>query len=244
MAATNSTGNGSGRMNFYNVSYGKLSSRFKEVDESLTEITEKELKSLTQKVENIDLRNKYQEKGGEYPYTVYFDKIEGKINEIKKDVYDSGISLHIDMTDTDGDNSIVQIKFYSKYTENILNRLINVQSVDSEFCLTPYAIPSEFEADGKTIKVYNQGVSLKESGNKTEVAFRNDNSKLPATERVEDAEGKLQTSRVKRINFLFDEVSKKFSKSGNSNSEKPSPTKPSPTKPSPAETVEDDDLPF
>lgn len=238
MAATNSAG-GSGRMNFYNVSYGKLSSRFKEVDESLTEITEKELKSLTQKVENVDLRNKYQEKGGDYPYTVYFDKIEGKINEIKKDVYDKGISLHIDMTDTDGDNSIVQIKFYSKYTENILNRLANVKNVNSDFALTPYAIPSEFEVDGRTIKVYNQGVSLKEGGHKTEVAFKNDNSKLPQTERVEDAEGKLQTSRVKRINFLFDEVSKKFSKEG-------AETKSAPEKPksSEADTVEDDDLPF
>lgn len=238
MAATNSTG-GSGRVNFYNVSYGKLSSRFKEVDESLTEITEKELKNLTQKVENVDLRNKYQEKGGDYPYTVYFDKIEGKINEIKKDVYDKGISLHIDMTDTDGDNSIVQIKFYSKYTENILNRLANVKNVNSDFALTPYAIPSEFEVDGRTIKVYNQGVSLKEGGDKTEVAFKNDNSKLPQTERVEDAEGKLQTSRVKRINFLFDEVSKKFSKEGaetKSALEKP--------KPSEADTVEEDDLPF
>ena len=31
---------------------------------------------------------------------------------------------------------------------------------------------------------------------------------MPPTERIQDQEGKMATSRVKRINFLFDEFSK------------------------------------
>lgn len=247
MAATNSSS--TGRKNFYNIAYGKLSTRVKEITDDLTEITEESLKSMTQKVENIDLRNKYQLKGGDYPYTVYYDTIEGTIKNIKKDEYDKGVSLHVEITDTDGDNSVIQVKFYSKYTENLLNRLANVKDTSSTFSLTPYAIPSEFEIEGVSRKVYNQGVSLKEDGVKTEVAFKNDNEKLPKTVMVENAEGKMQTSRVKRINFLFDEVLKKFANNGEKPAGKEKPAKnEKPTgkaeKPDTNQDVDDDDLPF
>jgi hypothetical protein len=247
MAAKNNTGNG--RRNFYNVAYGKLSTRVKEVTDDLSEIKEDELKGLTQKVENIDLRNKYLVKTGDYPYSVYYDSIEGNIVSIKKDEYDQGISLHIEIEDTDGDSSVIQVKFYSKYTENILNRLANVKNTGSTFLLTPYAIPSEFDGDGgKKIKVYNQGISLRENGEKVEPKFKHDAVGFPSTERVENAEGKLQTSRVKRINFLFDAASETFASPSNNNTtetaEKSKPAGKATPKAEPTDDVEDDDLPF
>ena len=92
-----------------------------------------------------------------------------------------------------------------------MNRLANVSDVNAKFTLTPYAIPTDFEPEpGKKIALYNQGISLKEEGKKVEVKYKNDHKDLPATERVQNAEGKLQTSRVNRINFLYDVVSSKF----------------------------------
>lgn len=65
MAAKNNNGNG--RRNFYTISYGKLSTRVKEISEELTPITETDLKSATTNVENLDLRNRYVEKTGDFP---------------------------------------------------------------------------------------------------------------------------------------------------------------------------------
>ena len=172
MAASNNNAGNGGRMNYYNVSYGMLGTRVKDAPEGFTQIMEEDLKSATKKVENIDLRNKYLQKSGDYPFNIYYDKIEGKINSIQKEDYSAGISLKVDITDNDGDNSIVQIKFYSKYTENLLNRLANISDIDGKFTLTPYAIPTEFEPEpGKKIALYNQGISLKEEGTKVEVKY-------------------------------------------------------------------------
>lgn len=236
MAATNYSGNG--RRNFYNVSYGKLSTRTKEVGEDLTEIKEDELKSLTKKVENIDLRGRYQVKTGDYPYSVYYDTIEGTIQDIRREEYTGGISLHVDLLDSDEELSTVQIKFYSKYTENLLNRLINVANLGNNLTFTPYAIPAEFEIEGKTVKVYNQGVSVREDGVKVENKYRAGDEKLPPTEQIQTAEGKSQTSRVKRINFLFDELMSKYQKT-----EKPV-EKTSTKKTIEVEEEDDSDLPF
>lgn len=245
MAASNNSGS-NGRMNYYNISYGMLGTRVKDVPEGFTQIKEEELKSSTKKVENVDLRNKYLEKSGDYPFNIYYDKIEGKINNIEKEEYSAGISLKIDMTDLDGDNSIVQVKFYSKYTENLLNRLLNVSNVNGNFALTPYAIPTEFEPEpGKKISLYNQGVSLKEEGEKVEVKYKNDDKDLPATERVQNAEGKLQTSRVNRINFLYDAVFSKFNGNTETSTVKPKSEKEKPkTESKKADEVDEDDLPF
>lgn len=244
MAATNQSG--SGKKNYYNVSYGKLSNRTKDIPEGYTEMAEADLKSMTQKVQNIDLRNKYVEKSGEYPYAVFYDMIEGQIVSISKNEFDKGTSLQLEIVDSDGDDSIIQCKFYSKYTENILNRFCNMKNITEQMTFTPYAIPSEFEIEGNTINMYNQGVSLKLKGVKVESKYAKETlGDMPGTERVMNSEGKEQTSRVKRINFLFDEVMSKFNKSEKSVPSKEAPAS-SATTQAPAETAteDEDDLPF
>lgn len=210
MAATNSSG--TGRKIYYNVSYGKLSTRSKEIPEGYTEMDEADLKAQTQKVQNVDLRSKYLEKGGDYPYAVFYDKLEGSIQSITKNVYDQGTSLQMEVLDVEGDNCIVQCKFYSKYTENILNRLCNAKDLRANFLFTPYAIPSEFTTDtGVDVKMYNQGIGLRTNGEKVEMKFAGkETGDMPATERVMNSEGKEQTSRVKRINYLYDLVMSRF----------------------------------
>jgi single-stranded DNA-binding protein len=210
MAASNTNGNG--KKNYYNVSYGKLATKVKEIPENHTEIKEDALKSMTQKVENIDLRNKYVEKTGDFPYVVFYDRLEGTIQSIQKNEFDKGSTLQIEVLDKDNETSYLQCKFYSKYTENILNRLCNIKSLSSEMAFTPYSIPASFEIEGKNINMYNQGVSIRVGGDKVEVKYNKDApGKMPDTERVMNSEGKEQTSRVKRINFLFDEVTKRLS---------------------------------
>lgn len=239
MAASNTNGNS--RKNYYNISYGKLATKVKEVPENHTEMKETELKALTQKVQDIDLRNKYIEKTGDFPIVIFYNKIEGQIQSIKKNEFDQGSTLQIEIIDNDDETSFIQCKFYSKYTENILNRLANAKSLTSNLTFTPYSMATEFtvEETGQNIKMYNQGVSLRLNGEKIDVKYNKDNpGKMPATERVMNSEGKEQTSRVKRINFLFDEVTKKFSEVE---------VKSAPSKVEAQATVDDDnddDLPF
>lgn len=237
MAASNTNGNG--RKNYYNVSYGKLSTKVKEIPENHTEIKEDALKSMTQKVENIDLRNKYVEKTGDFPYVVFYDRLEGNIQSITRNDFDKGSTLQLEVLDKDGETSYLQCKFYSKYTENILNRLANIGSLKDELVFTPYSIPADFEIEGTRINMYNQGVSIRSEGEKVEVKYNKDNpGKMPDTERVTNSEGKEQTSRVKRINFLFDEVTSKFSSTE-------AKSKTTSEKPASANTADDDDdLPF
>lgn len=238
MAASNSNA-GSGRRNFYSISYGKLSTRVKELPEGVTEITEEELKSATTKVENVDLRNKYIEKTGDYPYSVFYDKIEGQIQSVNRNEFDQGVSLQIEILDSDNEVSTIQVRFYSKYAENLLNRLAGLKDTSASLLFTPYAIPSEFETpDKKIVKLYNQGVSLKVKGEKVEVAYKNDNAKLPKTVQFKNAQGKNETSRVDRIEFLFNEVAGKFKAEAVSANEKPSSSKAT------TNDVDDEDLPF
>lgn len=238
MAAKNS--NGTGRRNFYSISYGKLSTRVKELPEGVEKIGEEELKASTQKVENIDLRNKYVEKTGDFPYVIFYDTIEGQIQSVNKNEFDQGVSLQLEVLDSDDELSTVQVRFYSKYTENILNRLANLASTSSTILFTPYAIPSEFETpDKKMVKLYNQGVSLKVNGEKVEVKYKGDDKKLPKTVQLKNAQGKTETSRVDRIDFLFEEVAKKFA-----NVEKTEPKAKEKAAPVSEASTDDDDLPF
>jgi len=239
MAAKNNSGNG--RRNFYTISYGKLSTRVKEITEEVTPITEADLKSATTNVENLDLRNKYVEKSGDFPYVVFYDTIEGQIQSVAKSEFDQGVSLHIEVLDSDNELSTVQVRFYSKYAENLLNRLTGLKSTGATVALTPYAIPSEFTTDdGKKVKLYNQGVSVKVNGEKVEVGYKNDSDKLPKTQQFKNAQGKTETSRVERIDFLFNEVASKFK-----DVEKQEPVKKDEPKPvADAGDVADDDLPF
>ena len=211
MAATIS--GGSTRKNYYGVAYGKLTASVKDVPEGYTEITEADLKSKVQAVEQIDLRKKYLDKGkGDYPYKVFYDSLVGVITGYEKEENDNGTQLKFTVVDTDGDESLIQVKFYSKYNENILNRLLNTTS-GKELTFFPYAIPNEAEIDGKKIKFYIQGISLKNAGVKIEPKYldktKDANSPLPNTEQVK-VQGKATTSRDNRLDFLYSEFIKAF----------------------------------
>lgn len=213
MAAKNNSVSGTGRTNYYGVSYGALSTRVKELPEGYTEIKNDELKSLSKKTAEIDLRNKYVEKTGDYPFSVFYQSIEGTVRSIsKKEPAGMSKMLELDMLDSDGDVSLISMNLYSKYSENLLNRLCSLDVInDKELLLTPYAIPNTFNGtDGTVVNIYNQGVSVRAAGVKVELAFDHKNEALPKTERVQDAQGNDTTSRVKRINFLFDKVASKF----------------------------------
>lgn len=214
MAATTGSTN-LGKRNYYNVSYGKISTKQKEVPQDFTEIAEADLKSKVQAVEQVDLRKKYVNKGtGDYPFSVFYDSLTGVIQAQEKHENDNGVNLNLTILDTDGDTSILQVKFYSKYTENLLNRLLNVDTT-KEFTFMPYAIPSEFEIDGKKIKAYTQGISVKTGQDKVEPKFNKDNKytvdglTLPDTEQIK-VQGKETTSRDKRLDFLYTEFVKHF----------------------------------
>ena len=136
--------------------------------EGYTEITEADLKSKTQAVEQIDLRKKYIDKAkGDYPYVVFYDSLTGVITAQEKFENDNGTNLNLTVLDTDGDESIIQLKFYSKYAENLLNRFLNT-TLDKEFTFFPYSIPNTAEIEGSTKSFYTSGVSLKTNGVKIE----------------------------------------------------------------------------
>lgn len=208
MAATTGSSN-PGKKNYYNVSYGKISTKEKEVPEGFTEIAEADLKSKTQSFEQVDLRKKYVNKvTGERPYLVFYDSLTGVIQEQEKHENDNGTNLNLTILDTDGDTSILQVKFYSKYTENLLNRLLNTDTTQ-EFNFMPYAIANEAEINGKNVKFYTQGVSLKTNGVKVEPKFKNDDKTLPPTEQIK-VQGKETTSRDKRLDFLYEKFINHF----------------------------------
>lgn len=212
-ASTNQTS--TGRKNFYNVSYGKISTKQKEVPEGYTEIAEATLKASIASIEQVDLRKKFVNKGtGDYPNVVFYDSIEGVIVAQEKFENDNGTNLNLTILDTDGDTSLLQMKFYSKYTENLLNRLLNTDT-SKQFVFMPYQIPNTVEIEGSNKTFYTQGVSLKSDGQKIEGKFTKDNDytvngkKLPPTEQIK-VQGKAQTSRDKRLDFLYDEFTKHF----------------------------------
>ncbi len=235
MAASTNTSSSTGRTIYYNISYGMLSTKMKEAPEGYTEVGEAELKSKTQAVENIDLRSKFIDKknGKDYPFTVFFNDITGDIVSVEKDEYDKGISLKVTINDTDGDTCVLGTKFYGKTGSDFMNRLLALQNRNG-IKFTPYQIPTENEIDGKNIKYYNMGVSLRENGEKIKGAFNKENG-LPGSERVQNAEGQMVTSRVKQINFLWERLQSKFGEVSQ------------PTVPQSAQsntTMEADDLPF
>lgn len=207
MGATNSNQNSTGRKNFYNVSYGKLSTRVKDAPENGVELVEADLKSKIQSVEQIDFRNKYVNKDkGDYPYQVFYDSISGDISDFQKVDNEHGVFFNVIVEDKDGDTSYVQMNFYSKYAENLMNRLLNANSF-SNITLFPYAIPNSAEIEGQTKTFYTQGVSLKVDGVKVEPKYKNDDKELPPTEVVK-VKGKATTSRDNRVDFLFEQLEK------------------------------------
>jgi len=207
MAAT-SQQSGTGRMNYYKIAYGNFSTKVKEAPEGYTVISEAELKSKTQAVENIDLRNRYVQKEGDFPIQQFYSSIKGTIVSVEKDQYDKGTSLKVTITDTDDETSVLTTKFYGKTGADFMNRLLALQG-KSNIDFTPYQIPTESEIDGSNIKYYNMGVSLKENGQKIKGSFNRDNG-LPQSERVQNSEGQMVTSRVNMVNFLWSKVESKY----------------------------------
>ena len=248
MAANNGGSDSTGRQIYYSIAYGMLSTNLKEIPDGYEEIKESVLKAKTEKVENVDLRMKYIEKTGNYPYKCFFNNISGEIQSIDKDVYDKGISLKVGILDQDGDSSILQTKFYGKTSADFLNRLLSVNNTEAMLDFTPYSIPSEAEINGANRKFYNQGVSIREEGNKVARSFNKDNG-LPGTEQIQDAEGKDVTSRVKQVNFLWEKVQSKFAALSTDSGTDSQPKQESASATAkPAETAgavtSNDDLPF
>lgn len=248
MAATNNN-TGEGKRYFYNISYGKLSTKVQSPPENFTEIAEADLKSKTQNVEQVDLRNKYLDKGtGEYRYVVYYDSLTGTITAQEKEENDNGVFLKLTVNDNDGDTSVVQVKLYSKYAENLLNRLLNAPK-GTDLTLSPYAVPNTSEIDGRNVSFYTQGVMVRANGEKVEPKYKNDDPKLPKTAQVK-VSGKMTTSRDERVDFLYEEFVQNF-EIGAPKPSKPKPhitevqkTKVDPKKSFVRPTVEDDGLPF
>jgi len=209
MAANSTQSNG--RKNYYGIAYGYLSARTKELNPDFKEMAEAELKSNLDKFVAMDLRRAYVNKGGDYPYQVFYQSIDGEIISIEKRKHEkNGMFFDITINDKDNEESIVNCKFYSKYTENFLNRLLNLKEVKN-ITIAPYSIINDSE--DKSRKFYNQGVSLRTldfiSNNRVKVDGKYDakwlNENQP-NEQITDADGNEKTSRVKRINWLFDQA--------------------------------------
>lgn len=263
MAANSGGGDSTGRKNYYNIAYGMLSSNSKTAPEGYEKISLSEIKAKRQKNENVDLRSKYYDKenGKDYPLRVFYTDIDGIIDSIEKNEYSQGISLNVTLHDGDGDESVIQTDFYGKVSADFMNRLLSVNPSNS-LNFRPYSIPTSAKLeDGTDINYYNSGVSIKDNGVKMDRAFKKENG-LPSTERIRNAQGKEETSRVKQIDFLWEKVKIKFANLDNKpaeTSQADQPTESSNTAPTadtaPANTatqnkdevaggVKRDDLPF
>jgi hypothetical protein len=250
MAANNGGSDSTGKKFYYNVSYGMLVANGKESPEGYEKASLADIKSRRSKVENVDLRNKFYdtENGKDYPLRIFYTDISGIIEAVEKDKFAKGTSLKVTLHDSDGDESIINTDFYGKICANFLNRLLNVDR-SNELNFRPYSIPTEWDINGEKIKGYNAGISIKDSGVKTELAFNKDNG-LPPTEQVVNAKGESETSRVAQVEFLWARVQAKFTQAGSSGTLAPAKASqaetPAPAKTAPAKSVSApvDDLPF
>lgn len=185
--------------NYYGVAYGYLSTAQSTEPVGKEEVTEKRIKAAMQKFENVDLRNVFIKKDGKYPYQVFYQTISGVITKIEKTYKEGfGFQLLISMLDEDGEISIITIKFYNKYVENFLNRLLNVTS--RKLTLSPYSIPSDYEGR----QFLNQGILIRESNEKIPAKIKAE--ELPAVEEITNPDGTKGYSRVKRIDFLYEKA--------------------------------------
>lgn len=201
MAATNSS---SGSKNFYNLSYGYLSTRVKNLPMGVDkEVTQEGLKSKMQKHENLDLRASYVDKGGEYPFQVFYQRISGTIMGVdSKEVQGIGKLLEITMLDEDNELSTITTRLYGKYSENFLNRFLNLEP--AKVTIAPYSIPSEFTAENGVIKYYNQGVVIYDGEGKLIPKYSAE--ELPPKDMVKDANGSDKMANFTRVDKLLQEV--------------------------------------
>lgn len=204
MSASNIT---ESRKNFYNIAFGYLSTSIKDKPEGKEEITIDKLKAMQKNCENIDLRNLYVKKSGDYPYKIFYQKIEGEIESIGvKDTEEYGKFLEIKIRDSDLENSVVQCKLYSKYSEDFLNRFL--ADFQGTVSIRPYSIPSDFaDESGKVIRFNNQGVAIYKEG-KIEKTIRSKD--LPPKDEYVDGEGKSRTTNRSRVEFLLQKAKEKL----------------------------------
>lgn len=236
MAATNKTNNGS--KNFYSITYGYFSSKVKdkpfEVDQ---EVTTEELKAKAMKMENLDLRKSFIKKDGDYPFQVFFEQIEGTITDVNtKQVDGIGKLLEIEVIDTDGDTNIITTKLYGKYSENFLNRFLNLDN--DVALLKPYSIPSEYDTGNGIINYYNQGVVIYQTNGK--ILGKYEGKDLPEKDKVKDTNGNDKYANFTRVDFLLKEVKEKLEKIKG----QPVTDKPAIAPVDPIDAFADDDLPF
>lgn len=215
MAANSGGSDSTGRKYYYGIVYGMLATNAKEAPEGYKEVELSEIKSKRAKKEKFDLRNTYydNDNGKDYPLRVFYTDIDGFIESVQKVKTPRGYSLEVTLHDSDGDESILTTDFYGKVATDFLNRLINVD-YNNQLNFRPYSVLSEFAAeDGQIIKFYNTGVTIKDGDNKIGRFFTKDNNnldQLPKAERIQNAQGEEETSRVKQINFLWSKVEPKF----------------------------------
>lgn len=204
------TGLNSRSKNFYGIADGMLTQNRSDIMENFEEITQDAIKSARKNFTPLDLRGKYVKRDKDkYQYKHYFSSITGRIvNATKFEDKVYGMFLNIDMIDKDGDDSQISMKFYGKYAENLLNRLL-ATDLSRECTLAPYSMPDDYKPEGGSpIKYFNQGVTVYQDEEKITGAY-DEESGLPPTERVENpADGSIVTSRTKRVNFLWESLEK------------------------------------
>lgn len=212
MAATSDLGSTS--KNFYNIADGMLYENRSDVLDGYEEIPEKDIERARSKYENIDLRGKYVVRDSDkYKYKHYFTGISGTIQNIEKVFTDGyGSFLKITLIDQDGEISEVSTNFYGKYSNDILNRLLSA-NLSQNITFRPYSIPSEYAPEAGSVVKYNaQGVGMIQLGEKVPQAFNKENG-LPPTERVKNpTNGEMITSRVNRIDFLWNKIQPEIEK--------------------------------
>lgn len=185
--------------NYYNVAYGCLSTKSSSKLNREYETTKEFLKSKAVKIEALDLRKCYIVEDDKF--IIYYQSIEGFIKDISFKDNEHGSFISIEILDKDLEKSFVQMKKYSKYGINFMNRMLNVQSVESSIILSPYAMPSVFEETGK--KYYNSGIVLMQDGNKIQPKFKAD--ELPQKEKL-DRQGKVEFDNTKQVDFLCEKL--------------------------------------
>ncbi len=218
-----------GNNNYYNVVYGCLSIKSSSKLNRDFETTKDILKAKSAKIEQLDLRKCYIVEGDKF--IIYFKSIEGFIKEITFKDNEHGKYINVVLLDKDLEKSFVQMEKYSKYGINFMNRMLNVQSLESPIVLSPYSMPAVHETG--TI-YYNSGVNIIIDGKKTPSKFKAD--ELPQKVKME-IQGKVKYDNTKIVDFLFDKFNTHletlFTKKNISNLEK-----------NQIDDEFDDDLPF
>lgn len=191
----------------YQIAYGYLSSRGTTPPINKTITTQDAIKIA---VGRLDLRNSYTEKTNDYGtfYTEYFTAIDGTLESVEKVTFGEDTLLQIRLL-SEGELCDIAVKFYSKYTLDVLNRFISLKGKDisSPLMFAPYSIPDSFEIGGRKVDYNNQGIVIKINNNKVEKFYDAKKlNELAPKEEFTNREGKKEYSSVKRTDFLFEEA--------------------------------------